>query len=231
MARKSSVSYGNCGFCGGRFSKAAITRHFQSCRKRQDNSEMPPKTGKREAFHLVVEGRYASAYWMHLEVPGQATLRALDQFLRDVWLECCGHLSEFTIEGRRYSDRGTDIDDWLGMDSGGGSLDTKLKNVLAPGQKFEHAYDFGSTTHLRLKVVAEGQSTLTRNEIKVLARNEPPAIPCEECGKPATQVCALCIYSGEGWLCDECAARHDCDEPVFLPVVNSPRVGVCAYTG
>src|SRR5260370_19281758 len=40
---------------------------------------------------------------MHLELPANATLADLDDFLRDTWLECCGHLSEFTIKDVSYS--------------------------------------------------------------------------------------------------------------------------------
>jgi len=204
--------------------KAAMSSHLKSCRRKAAGAETPPKTGKRQkVFHLVVEGRYASAYWMHLEIPADATLATLDRFLRDIWLECCGHLSEFQIEGRRFSVEPMDYDD--------GFLDEKLQDVLEPGVKFEYTYDFGSSTYLRLRVAAEIESTLKRDEVRVLARNEPPVIPCDECGKPATQVCTVCMYAGEGWLCDECAARHDCDDPMFLPVVNSPRVGVCGYAG
>ena len=36
---------------------------------------------------------------------------------------------------------------------------------------------------------------------------------------------------GEGWVCDECAPKHKCGEDMLLPVVNSPRVGMCGYTG
>ncbi len=34
-----------------------------------------------------------------------------------------------------------------------------------------------------------------------------------------------------GWLCDSCAEDHKCGEDMLLPVVNSPRTGVCGYTG
>ena len=60
-------------------------------------------------------------------------------------------------------------------------------------------------------------------------------IVCDECGdRPATRMCALCAWEGEGWLCETCAELHVCDDddgPYFLPLVNSPRAGVCAYTG
>lgn len=61
--------------------------------------------------------------------------------------------------------------------------------------------------------------------------NHPPDIPCHLCGKPATQVWVEGRYSDEGWLCDGCVAAEDYDGEILLPVVNSPRMGVCGYTG
>lgn len=220
MAREKIVSSGRCNLCGGVFDKGAMTSHLKSCRKKQAVSE---KAKMGMAFHLLVEGRYQPEYWMHLEVPANATLGMLDRFLRDTWLECCGHMSEFEIEGTRYTVEPMDLDDE--------SMDVQLKDVLSPKMAFLHAYDFGSTTHLKLKVVSEDESDVTGKKVHVLARNEPPVIPCGGCGKPATQVCMECSYSAEGWLCDGCAAEHECGEESLLPVVNSPRTGVCGYAG
>jgi hypothetical protein len=223
-AGQKTISNGKCSLCGGVFGKAAMTAHLKSCRRKQAAAERPEQgSRKTPAFHLVVEGRYLPEYWMHLAVSAKATLDTLDRFLRDTWLECCGHMSEFEIDGTRYSVEPMDRDDK--------TMDVKLTDVLAPGMKFDHVYDFGSTTHLRLKVVSEDQSDLAGKKVRILARNEPPVIPCERCGQPAVQVCTQCIYSGKGWLCEKCAAKHECGDEMFLPVVNSPRVGVCGYTG
>lgn len=104
-------------------------------------------------------------------------------------------------------------------------------NVLRPGMKFCHKYDFGTTTELTLRVVAEWEGETKGKSIQLLSKNEPPSIMCGMCGKIATQVCSQCIWSGAGWLCDECARKHGCGEDMLLPVVNSPRVGMCGYTG
>jgi len=224
MARKGPASKGKCDLCGSVFDKAAMTTHLKSCRRKHTAATAPEKGSKKTtAFHLLVEGRHLPEYWMHLETPAEATLDTLDQFLRDIWLECCGHMSAFEIDGTTYS--------VAPMDSDEQPLDARLKDVLAPGVKFSHAYDFGSTTHLTLKVVAEGESDLTKQEIRVLARNEPPVIPCGRCGKPVAQICTECSYSPEGWLCEGCAAEHACGGEMLLPVANSPRVGVCGYMG
>jgi hypothetical protein len=96
---------------------------------------------------------------------------------------------------------------------------------------FAYEYDFGTTTELRLRVMAERDGAWQREAVQLLARNNSPVIPCEACGQEATQVCSQCIYEGQGWLCDACVAAHACGDDMMLPVVNSPRVGMCGYTG
>lgn len=220
------LSMGKCSFCNATFSKTALTKHLKSCKQRKDaleTSSKKQKLQKTKSFHLVVEGRHLSEYWMHLSVPANTTLKDLDAFLRDIWLECCGHLSAFTIEGTIYSISPTREYDEKGMK-------VALDNVLDPGMKFYHEYDFGTTTDLTLRVVSELEGKASKS-IQILARNDPPPIACESCGKIATQVCAECIWSDKGWLCDKCGRKHECGEDMLLPVVNSPRVGMCGYTG
>ena len=221
------TSTGKCALCGGTFSKRAMTKHVTSCKQKESVSETPSGTRtpqKTKSFHLVVEGRYSPEYWLHLEVPVDTGLDVLDDFLRQIWLECCGHMSAFNIEGKTYSVR--PMDDFDETD-----MDIDVGHVLYPGIKFYHEYDFGTTTALALKVVAETEGRNKDKSIQVLARNDPPAIKCLSCGQAATQICTDCSWSGEGWLCDKCAAEHECGEDMLLPVVNSPRVGMCGYTG
>lgn len=203
----------------------SMTNHLMSCLKKQEasaeSSKRKPK--KTKVFHIVVEGYYRPDYWMHLDVPVNATLQNLDGFLRGIWLECCGHMSAFTIEGQDYS-----ASPFGGFDDE--SMDVELGDVLSSKMKFSHEYDFGTTTVLALRVVSERKGEIKDEPITILARNEPPPITCD-CGKLATQVCTECLWEGEGWLCDECAAEHECGEEMLLPVVNSPRVGMCAYVG
>lgn len=221
------MSKGKCSFCNATFSKAAMTKHLESCKQRKTASETSAERRnlqKAKSFHLVVEGRYLPEYWMHLVVPSNAMLKDLDNFLRDIWLECCGHLSAFTIEGTRYS-----ISPMREYNER--AMKVALGDVLSSGMKFYHEYDFGTTTELVLRVISELESESKGKSIQLLARNEPPSIACESCGKIATQVCTECIFSGKGWLCDECALGHECGEDMLLSVVNSPRVGMCGYRG
>ncbi len=218
-------SQGTCFLCGSTFDKKVMTKHLKSCVKEKASKEQPTRkkrSRKQELFHLLVEGRYLPEYWLHIEVPVYNTLEDLDSFLRDIWLECCGHLSAFTIDKTKYSEH-----PW--EEYGEKGIDAKLCDVLRPRLRFYHEYDFGTTTHLALKVVTKREGK--DEDIRLLARNNPPAIKCLSCGKPATQVCPQCNWENAGWLCDKCAPNHECGDEMLLPVVNSPRVGQCGYTG
>lgn len=180
-------------------------------------------------MHLLVGSPYLPEYWLHLEVDEGRTLKDLDQFLRDIWLECCGHLSAFTIGDRIYDSHPEG--GWRSSKS----MWVKLGEVLKEGMKFGYEYDFGFTTELELKVLSEQKAKPLGKPIKILARNNPPKFECANCKKEATQLCSMCLCEDgeEVFFCGACAEKHLCEEEgeAFLPVVNSPRMGVCGYTG
>ena len=198
-----------------------MTRHLKACREPESSAAQPT----RECFHLMIEGRYNKTYWMHVAIPVETTLTRLDSFLRRIWLECCDHLSDFEIDGERFASQPM-------KEYGDAGMGARLSRILEVGTQFSYQYDFGSTTELNLKVLAVRDEVATRDPVHLLARNDPPQVACEQCGdRPATQICTECACQGQGWLCDACLAGHDCDPEMRLPVVNSPRAGVCGYTG
>jgi hypothetical protein len=203
-------SNGTCMICKAHVAKRGMKRHLQACLQKVSEKEKSAVP----SIHLFVEGYGLSGdlYWMHLRARNTARFGDLDQFLRDTWLECCGHMSAFYPDGEEVDMR------------------EKLGSVLRPGLKFHYEYDFGSTTELLLTVFSEVQGK-KKDKVEILARNDAPSIKCSECEKPATTICADCVYDEGGWLCDDCARHHDCDSEMFLPLVNSPRTGVCGYEG
>jgi hypothetical protein len=214
MAKK--VSKGGCLLCNSTYSSTSMAKHLQSCLPEHLENQLHKKKGKSQPlFHIMVQGAYLPEYWLHLKISGNARLKDLDQFLRDTWLECCGHMSLFR-EGRHE----------LGMGS-------KLIDVLRPGMELIHEYDFGDTTELLVKVIAQYEGPIkAKRPVELLARNDPPEICCNECLEEiAVEICVECQSEGSGWLCESCARKHGCDEEMRLPVVNSPRTGVCGYTG
>jgi hypothetical protein len=111
------------------------------------------------------------------------------------------------------------------------SMNVRVGKILRPELKIDYEYDFGTPTHLRLKVLSVEEKEVKYGRMILLARNEPPLRECCVCGKLAVYVCRKCIYESKGWLCDECASVHKCDKEMLTPIVNSPRVGICGYTG
>ena len=365
QTKKKVITNGICSFCKGEFEKAKMTQHLKFCKARvaiNATAEEDVAKSRERIFHIVAEGRYLPVYWLHFEIPASGTLGDIDSLLRDIWVECCDHLSSFTIDGTSYEDeqlledpfafvdpkyweqeqnqqdneeeeeeeeeeelspderaqemgkildlayadqpqlmlrsdfetemrkphsrdevvillkeelksipswwkqpRGTDPEKLRALSLQEDllkllldviedrSLDVSLASVLKVGKKFRYEYDFGSTTELDLRVVAEREGVVPDDEefeyVKLLARNIPPVILCKECGKPATRVASSYAYGSGKAYCERCARErlkeyHDIDDEGFdeddfdedglstlLPVVNSPRVGVCGYTG
>jgi len=143
--------------------------------------------------------------------------------LRDIWLECCGHLSQFKIGNIFYSSYSepNPFSPIIELPQ-----NINCENVFSVGLEFTHEYDFGSTTELLLEVV-DVLKTKPSKEIQLLIRNQEPFIKCIHCNKKAEQICAI----DECFLCKDCSDGYDEEESFLLPVVNSPRTGVCGYTG
>ena len=209
------MTSGICSLCNARYTKAGMTRHLKSCIPKSLRNQLEQGNQQKPFFYIMVTGCQAPDYWLYLKVNYEASLETLDTFLRTIWLECCGHLSAFRNKGSE-----------LGMRE-------KLKDILEPGMELLHEYDFGTTTELLVKVLGRYEGLIEKNiPIQILSRNEAPEILCDECGKvPAVEICTECQWREGGWLCQSCAETHKCDEGMFLPVVNSPRTGVCGYTG
>ena len=213
--------FGKCELCKEVVKKRQMTRHLKNHFKNDT------VTGGRdvEMYHLIIEDKYAPMYWMHVEVPGVLTLEMLDAFLRNIWLECCGHLSCFTIDSQRYASH--PIEEMM-FSLEEDDMNVKIEDVLDAKTKFQHEYDYGSTTELNLRVAGIRETKVKKHAVKLLARNQPPEWKCAECGKPATLVEPKgWVVNDESVFCDDCAT----DEEYCLPIVNSPRTGVCGYCG
>lgn len=203
-----SKNYGTCVLCKHETSKGQMTRHVLSCA-----SANSPEGPTEEILQLRVDSADDPMYWLHVEVRARSSFQQLDSLLRRTWLECCGHLSEFRL-GRRE----------LSLSA---PIGRELPRV---GAKFAYEYDFGSTTALRGQVVGVRVGRLGRAASRIVARNNPLLWSCADCERPALIVCPLCIYEDSYLFCETHAETHACaDEEAYLPVVNSPRMGVCGY--
>ena len=243
-------SEGKCLFCGKTFAKAGINRHLATHLKEKVETGKP---GKSFLVKVETSKRWGSSpYFLSLWIDGEAKMKVFDDFLRDIWLECCGHMSAFrnpklkksgygmfdTMDAYDYLEQGNVAKYEKIMEEAAGEvpMSRKVKDALYSGLVLEYEYDFGSSTELTVTVIDE-YPIKTDKKIVLLSRNEPLEIMCCMCGAvPATQICSVCMYDEEATFCDKCATKHakkceDFADYASMPVVNSPRMGVCAYEG
>lgn len=241
-------SEGKCFFCGKTFTMAGINRHLAAHLQEKAASGAPGKS-----FLLKVETTKrwgATPYFLSLWMDGETEMQELDSFLRKIWLECCRHRSEFRIEKEAKEKKAFRIEQTKllqeekfeeSFQALNSFYDTEIfmndeaKLVLHKGFEFIYTYDFRNTTSLIISVTQE-YAVKADSSIVLLSRNEPLRIICCECGKiPATKLCPICVRRKEACFCDQCAKEHakKCDDfdDAGLPVVNSPRMGICGYTG
>src|ERR1700742_934311 len=128
-----------------------MARHLASCPQRQTAiTRAEEKSGRTEnLYYLRVQPEWAGPFWLDLEVNGSATLGDLDDYLRAIWLECCDHLSQFSIGAWR----GDEID-----------MGHTVQEVFEPGLEVTHIYDFGTSSETLIKAleVRRGKPTTRR---------------------------------------------------------------------
>jgi len=92
MAGQKTVP-GTCATC-----REPITKRTASSHLKKNHAE----PGGEDRFIILIDTPYSSPYWMLALVKTDAQLSDLDEFIRDTWVECCGHLSAFYISGREF---------------------------------------------------------------------------------------------------------------------------------
>lgn len=215
-----------CSYCKEEVSQKNALDHFLSCQRREQLFEKMKQKLVNQWFYIRVQ---SSPYWIDVIIPKQSMLDDLDHYLRCIWLECCGHLSHFRIQELEYER--FQSEDWLieGEELSLG-MDINLKKVLDLGSKFSHFYDYGSTTELQLEVLKELQFPVKKSTL-LCARNKPPVFECSVCKKTASKICGIF----QNHSCEKCVKlsfkNSCCSEDTFLPLLNSPRTGVCGYDG
>jgi hypothetical protein len=182
----------------------------------------------------------STPYFLSLWVDSKALLEDIDIFLRDIWLECCDHMSEFRNPTKKQNDRDffnllatqnlspeermNKYLDFLEETDEEEDMEKKVGTVFQKDLKLQYDYDFGSTTELQLTIVEE-YPVKADQKIVLLSRNEPLEWLCDSCNnEPATRICTAHDWDDDALFCDKCAKKHakKCRD-FLLPVVNSPE--------
>lgn len=206
-------NHGACYLCNQDVEHRIIQKHLEKCIENCKDNELARKNEKEKIFLIKIFS--GKEFWIYIEINGSSILENLDYFLRKTWVECCEHMSQFTINGERYKYNG--------------KMNKVIHRVLPVGAEFNYEYDFGSTTILTGTVISSRSGEL-KEDLRLLARNHlPEYFQCTTCQKIPIVICTSC----DDLFCEQCKNEHkNCaDDDYTLPVVNSPRMGVCGYTG
>ena len=207
------TSVGKCLFCNQKYSQSEIGKHLAKHLSKMEKEDKQKAT--KSYHHVIVE---AAEMFLHILVDSNAKMKVIDNYLRNIWLDCCGHLSNFGHKNFKVS------------------MSHTIADVFAPKVKIYHDYDYGSTTRVQLKS-AKSYALHLKESLILLSRNEPLKIMCLTCKKqPAVYLCSVCIYDDNAFFCGACSLQHakecsDFDDYAKMDVVNSPRMGVCGYEG
>lgn len=179
---------------------------------------------KKNTNYLLKINDATNTYWMFVVMNGNLKLSKLDNFLKDTWLECCGHLSKFTINDKEYGCDNMSYD----TDEENNNMDHKIKDILEEDVVFTYEYDFGSTTELFISVIKIFNSK--NNKILIVSQNSNPKYKCNICKKfNSVKICLEC----QNTFCNKCTSnkKHTCDpdDECIFDLINSPRMADCFY--
>jgi len=177
-----------CKVCGNEYTVRGITRHIKSCKAIQKDYSK----GIYKYYTLKINDFYRSSFFLYVSAVSHLTLGQLDQFLRDIWVECCDHLSCFDYNGKTYN-----IDDRSTFGIDGENI--QLKQLVKLGESLSYEYDYGSTTKLEIEVIDELSGGFRDSLIEIFARNELPDyfIDNEEFPNPSNSPrIGVCGYDG-----------------------------------
>lgn len=221
-----SARKGKCRMCKTMIDRVSFKKHLPVCIAAHARNQRP--------HYLVLCSK--RPFVAFLLVDARATFKDIDNVLRGMWVECCGHLSSFEFQASDQTDipgrhrgfrriRSYMSDSPMGSYDGEDAMsmaDAKVENELRPGVSFLYSYDFGTTTVIGLEVIAKLSVGISGKPVEVLLRNRRPIWYCK-CGKQAVTYDQLKM----DFLCQDDLEGRD---PTYLSKLsNSPRFGECAY--
>ena len=242
-----------CYLCGQDLPRQRTKLHLQRCIPRTTGARAllrnSHQNNEHTGIHLLAHN---PPYRLDLAVDNSSTLQDLDQFLRNVWMECCQHISQFvrelpgawsknrTIYTSDFQRSGPPLISQAITEETFHNLAVPTKTLMPSKLPIKYEYDLGDTTNLTLvnlgyflglpDLVPSLQEHDTQN-IRTIARNLMPEL-CWTCGEQAA-LCAVYDYPQQEnpepdfdwsptWYCNNCAPA----DQRFRKLVNSPRDGL-----
>lgn len=145
-----------CELCNQEYSaKGGIVSHLKKC----------SYLGEFGVYKMLkVSGLDNQDYFIYILMDEDETLHTLDLFLKAIWLECCGHLSQFYVNPNSLNYYAFEDEECHGP----------IISLLCESDIIYYDYDFGSTTTLKIEFIKDMVDYDSTEPIVLLARNENP---------------------------------------------------------
>ena len=141
---------GGCTICGQTMTLRRMRGHLLGHFKEGAGG----REGPAGACLVRITGYSPIRHWLYVRIGPRATLRTLDALLRDVWVDCCGHLSSFSTDETSYESSVGDPD--MGYDDRETeTMDVGAADVLSEYGSLRYEYDYGTTTELFVSMACE----------------------------------------------------------------------------
>ena len=200
----------NCKFCNKKFGKKAFDTHLSECISNSQNN----KSGY--LIEFMSQSEITNKDYSIFAIFGtKCKFSHIDNFLKRIWCECCGHMSTLDVY------ESINDDELIQKEIKFDILISKYELAY----QFTYEYDMGTTTTIYFRIVKKLDGNDNNLNIDLVYQNEPFKLKCKfKCKKEA-------LYTYEyDIICEEC--KNNVDEPeCVLHIVNSPRVGMCGYEG
>ncbi|KAG2373357.1 hypothetical protein C9374_012223 [Naegleria lovaniensis] len=243
--------YGYCRGCNEKVNGGlqSMKDHILTCTRLNSFSTNKPCEDVIMRFRVCP--KYANDWnkmWLFVEMSFDSKMTELDTLLRKYWCECCGHLSQFRIEGTTYSQPVMNAFPFMLSHFSDKPLDSPMYRIFDRhdvGKIFSYEYDMGTTTTLELELISIVKSNTKLPATRLIARNAPQKYKCINCKSPAVYMEASMVTDSRYPLCEECAKESSDEEDEeddgerssdrlkdnIFKITNSPRMCVCGYEG
>jgi hypothetical protein len=209
MLENELVSFGKCVFCDELIEQQLIEKHLLNHLKTMTKNATITKNNFK---HVIIK---LDIFFIHLLVKSTKKLSNIDSFIKKIWVECCGHISDFRQKTKIIP------------------KNSILKDFDETTTKLTYTYDYGDSTILDL-ILKKSYDLDIDDDLIILTRNEPIDFKCQICNKNTSE--SICIICDFVFLCNTCSTKHekecsDYEDYAKSSIVNSPRMGVCGYEG
>lgn len=157
---------GTCTFCQQTIEHTLMANHFHTCEKKLALEHQAQENLAEDIF--LIQLSVDNLYWLLLEANSSASLENLNEFLERNWIECCGRITQVSIQGKNYF---------------ADQLNNSMGKLLHIGSAFSYEYQSDVAAHIQGKVLTARKGNLPQG-LRLAARkmiaDDQRCLSCQE---------------------------------------------------